>query len=52
MISVEDYDRLLECWRSGQISDAAMQQHMTADPLFRTWLLEHLRFPSDCNERN
>ena len=39
----EEWPLVLECWRSGQMSDSDMQERMTADPLFRVWILEHLR---------
>jgi hypothetical protein len=43
MIAVEDYPLLLECWRSGQISDADMIERMRGDGLFSVWILEHVR---------
>ena len=34
------YAHLLACYRSGQISDGAWQEHLAADPLLKLWI-EH-----------
>lgn len=32
------YEMLLDCWRSGQMTDRQLEAHKRAEPLFAAWL--------------
>lgn len=36
------YELLLACFRSGQMSEAQMQEHMRDDPVFAAWVKSKL----------
>lgn len=45
MVAAENYTVMLDCYRSGQMTDAELLAWMDSDDLFRVWILEHLRRP-------
>nr|WP_250808162.1 hypothetical protein [Neorhizobium tomejilense] len=38
-----NYDILFQCFVSGQMSDAQLQQHMREDQIFKAWVDRKLR---------
>lgn len=38
---MSNYDALLQCYRSGQMSEAQWQQHLHDDEVFRKWVEKH-----------
>jgi len=39
---MSDYEKLLACYLSGQVPEAAWQEHLAADPEFARWVAERM----------